>query len=99
MNTPAQQTIDSSSERFARLFQLFDELATWGWSKLELFEISTPGATDALRCWAALNNHAVVDRAVTPPGAGPVFMLTVQVVKPNGASGAHISVQRYAGDN
>jgi hypothetical protein len=97
--TTASAARDAASDRFARMFELFDSLASWGYSRLELFEISSPGATEALRTWAALNGHRIVDRTVSPPGAPGVLTLVVQVVGKSGAAGAHICVHRYAEGN
>lgn len=78
------------------LFQLFDSLARFGYSDLALFEMSTPGATDALRAWADERGLEIVDKSVSPPGAPAVLMVVVQDVLPNGAHGCRITVSYYS---
>ena len=86
--------IHAATERTTRLWQLFDSLADQGYSVLELFEVSTPGATEALRTWAATLGHRVVERSITPPGSLPLIALTVTVRRPDGTHALKVSVTR-----
>lgn len=87
--------VRAATERTTRLWQLFDSLSEYGYSQMDLFEFSTPGATDALRTWAKTLGYEVVEKSVTPPGAPCVLMLVVRVRKSDGSDGARITVSRY----
>lgn len=64
-----EQAIPIITTAYARLVNLFEALwDTPGHSQTELFEFSTPGATQALRDWAVMRGFEVTERMVTPPG-------------------------------
>jgi hypothetical protein len=93
-----EQRIPVVTTAYARLMNLFEALwDTPGHSDSTLFEFSTPGATQALRDWAAMRGFEVTDRIVTPPGVAAFRVVKVITRKLDAAANLVISVQGARG--
>lgn len=75
-----------------RLIDLFDAAEALGYSMLCLFEVSTPGAVDALITWAGMRGLSVVTRSITPPGSPTIYISGVEAHRGNGKLSAAIDV-------
>ncbi len=78
------------------LFRLFDKLTSFGYSAVDLFEHSAPGATEALRAWAEASGLTLLEKSVAPPGVPAMTMLVCQLKRPDGGDGVRITVTRHA---
>jgi len=72
------------------LFEAFSSVLPLGYSRMELFESSSPGATEALRTWARTLGYATVES--TNSNAPDTITLSVTV-----PGGAIIAVTRRVG--
>jgi hypothetical protein len=91
------QPIPVVTSTYARLINLFEAL--WdapGHSETTLLEVSTPGATQALRDWAVLRGFDASDRVITPPGVPAFRIVKVTAAKSRGVS-LVVSVQGARG--
>ncbi len=78
------------AERTLEFYLLFDALAGFPRSITTLFELATPGATEALRTWAAAAGYWSIDLLI-PDAPEPTRVLRVEC-----PGGADLTVQRPA---